>query len=98
MVRALRPSRPSKTLPRQQIVRHLLLDPRSLPIVARLTKRVARPKTSRPPAPVVDPVVVGGEAVVDAPQDCLGATGDTDLAVERADVGLHGVGRQIGAC
>ena len=38
-----------------------------------------------------DPAVVGPEAVVSAPQHRLGAVGDTDLAVGRADVGLDGV-------
>ena len=47
-------------------------------------------------APVVDAVVVGGEAVVDAPQHGLGAAGDADLAVDGADVGLDGVGAEEG--
>ena len=46
--------------------------------------------------PVVDPVVVGHEAVLHAPQDGLGATGHIDLAVDRADVGLHGVRAEVG--
>ena len=32
----------------------------------------------------------------DAPQHSLGAAADVDLAVDRADVGLHGVGAQVG--
>ena len=47
-------------------------------------------------APVIDAVVVGGEAVVDAPQHRLGAAADVDLPVDRADVGLHGVGAEEG--
>jgi hypothetical protein len=38
-----------------------------------------------------DAVVVRREAVLDAPQDSLGPTADFDLAVDRADVRLHGV-------
>ena len=43
-----------------------------------------------------DTVVVRSEAVLDAPQDSLGPAADADLAVDRADVGLHGVGAEIG--
>jgi len=41
---------------------------------------------SGPAAPGVDAAVVGGEAVVDGPQDCLEAAGDVDLAVDGAVV------------
>jgi hypothetical protein len=41
-----------------------------------------------------DPVMVGGEAVRDAPQHCLGTAADVDLAVDRADVGLDRVRAQ----
>ena len=37
-----------------------------------------------------------GEAVAHAPDHGLGASGCPDLAVGRADVGLHGVDRQVG--
>ena len=49
-------------------------------------------------APVVDAVVVGGEAVADAPQHGLRPAGDADLAIDRADVGLDGVGAEVGQC
>ena len=45
---------------------------------------------------MLDAVVVGQEPVVHAPQHGLGAAVDVDLAVERADVGLDGVGAQVG--
>ena len=38
-----------------------------------------------------DAVMVGCEAVRHTPQDSLGPTADFDLAVDRADVGLHGI-------
>jgi hypothetical protein len=47
-------------------------------------------------APVFDAVVVRDEAVVDAPEDCLGAAGDVDLAIDRADVGLDRVRAEEG--
>ena len=40
--------------------------------------------------------MVRSEAVVHTPQDSLGPAADADLAVDRADVGLHGVGAEIG--
>ena len=45
--------------------------------------------------PMFDAVVVRREAVLDAPQDSLGPTADFDLAVDRADVRLHGVRAEI---
>ena len=42
-----------------------------------------------------DAVVVRREGVLDAPQDSLGPTADFDLAVDRPDVRLHGVGAEI---
>jgi hypothetical protein len=47
----------------------------------------ARLARSGPSAPVFDAVMVGGEAVANAPQNGLGAAGDVDLAIERSDVG-----------
>lgn len=40
-------------------------------------------------------VMVGCESVLNSPQHGLRATADVDLAVDRADVGLHGVWAQI---
>lgn len=45
---------------------------------------------------MVEAVVVGGEAVVYAPEDGLGAAGDADLAVGGANVGLDRVRAQVG--
>ena len=42
-----------------------------------------------------DAVMVRREAVVNSPQDSLGPTADSDLAVDRADVRLHGVPAEI---
>src|SRR5687768_8351023 len=47
-------------------------------------------------APVFDAVVVGCEAVTNAPQNRLGAAGDLDLAVDGSDVGLDGVRAEMG--
>ena len=47
-------------------------------------------------APVLDAVVVGGEAVGDAPEDGLGAAAGVDFAVDAADVGLDGVRAEVG--
>ena len=55
-----------------------------------------RPVRSWLAAPLVDAAVVGGEAVVDSPEDRLGATCYRGLAVDPADIGLHGVGAQVG--
>src|SRR5689334_2052764 len=44
---------------------------------------------------MLDAMVVRLEAVLDTPQDSLGAAADVDLAVDRADVGLHGVRAEI---
>src|SRR5215217_5820055 len=41
-------------------------------------------RRSGPSAPVFDAVVVGCEAVADAPQNRLGAAGDVDLAIARS--------------
>src|SRR5215218_6665355 len=46
--------------------------------------------------PVFDAVVIRGEAVFDTPQHGLGSAADADLAVDRADVRLHGVRTQKG--
>jgi hypothetical protein len=46
--------------------------------------------------PVLDPALVGQEPVVHAPENCLGPAVDVDLAVEHADVGLDGVGTEVG--
>ena len=43
-----------------------------------------------------DAVVVGSEAVVYPPEDGLGSAADVDFAVDRPDVGLHGVGAEVG--
>jgi hypothetical protein len=45
---------------------------------------------------VFDAVVVGGEAACDTPENGLGAAGDVDPAVDGADVGLDGIGAEIG--
>jgi hypothetical protein len=58
----------------------------------------AHPARSGPSAPVFDAVMVRGEAVVNAPQNRLGATGDVDLAIDRSDVGLYGVRAEVGEC
>ena len=42
-----------------------------------------------------DAVMVRSEAVLHTPQDGLGPAADPDLAVDRADVGLHSVGAEI---
>src|SRR6478735_3336993 len=47
-------------------------------------------------SPVLDPAFVGQEPVVHAPENCLGPAVDVDLAVEPADVGLDGVGTEVG--
>src|SRR5258708_27642593 len=43
-----------------------------------------------------DAVMVRREAVVNSPQDSPGPTADSDLAVDRADVRLHGIRAEIG--
>src|SRR5829696_9855640 len=40
--------------------------------------------------------MVGGEAVPNPPQHCLGAARDIDLAVDGSDVGLHRVRAETG--
>src|SRR5215203_985846 len=47
-------------------------------------------------SPVVDAVAIWCEAVSDSPEDGLGAAVDADLAVAAADVGLDGVGAEVG--
>src|SRR5918912_1059740 len=47
-------------------------------------------------APALDAPVVRSEAVLHAPEDRLRATAGVDLAIDRADVGLHGVGAEVG--
>src|ERR1700694_1073440 len=42
-----------------------------------------------------DAVMVRREAVLHTPQDSLGPTADFDLAVDRADVRLHGIWAEI---
>src|SRR5688572_2898442 len=49
------------------------------------------PARSWSSTPVFDAVVVGCEAVANAPQNRLGAAGDIDLAIDGSDVGLHRV-------
>src|SRR5690349_17996000 len=51
--------------------------------------------TSRTAFPVLDAVVVRRETVLDTPEHGLSPAGHADLAVDRANVGLHGVGTQI---
>ena len=46
--------------------------------------------------PVFDAAMVRGEAVIHPPQHRLGTAADAELAVNRSDVGLHGVGAQVG--
>jgi hypothetical protein len=46
-------------------------------------------------SPMFDAVMVRREAVRHTPQDSLGPTADFDLAVDRADVRLHGVRAEI---
>src|SRR5690349_19241803 len=45
---------------------------------------------------MLDPVMVRREPVLDAPQHRLRPAGDVDLAVDAANVGLDGVGAEIG--
>src|SRR4051794_6658931 len=47
-------------------------------------------------APVLDPVVIWREAVPDAPEHRLGPAAGADLAIDRADVGLHRVRAEVG--
>ena len=67
-----------------------------------LTRRPIRqseqfePPPLRPASPVFDAVMIRREAVVDPPEDGLRPAADIDLAVDRADVGLHGVGAEVG--
>src|SRR4029079_19554120 len=49
-----------------------------------------------PAPPVFDAVVVRREAMTDAPEHGLGSAADLHLAVDRPNVGLHGVGAQVG--
>ena len=54
------------------------------------------PARSGPSPPVFDAVMVGREAMADAPQNRLGAAGYGDLAIDRSDIGLHRVRTQVG--
>ena len=54
------------------------------------------PPRSGSSAPVFDAVMIGCEAVVDAPQNRLGTAGNADLAIDRPDVGLHGIRAEVG--
>ena len=45
--------------------------------------------------PMFDAVMVRRESVIHTPQDSLGPTADSDLAVDRADVRLHGIRAEI---
>jgi len=65
-------------------------------VSGRFECRQAKCRSSGAAAPVFDAVVVGSEAVVDPPEDGLGSAADVDLAVDRPDVGLHGVGAEVG--
>ena len=47
---------------------------------------------------MVNAVMIRREAVMDAPEHGLRTTRDVDLAVDRADVGLHGVRAEEGEC
>src|SRR6476620_7631902 len=70
------------------------------PLLVQLDLRSRSPapadEASRAAAPVLDAAVVGGEAVVDAPEDRLGAARDVDFSVDHANVGLDGVWAEEG--
>src|SRR5215203_3820302 len=54
------------------------------------------PCLSGPSTPVFDAVMVGCEVVANAPLNRLGAASDVNLAIDRSDVGLHGIRAEVG--
>jgi hypothetical protein len=56
----------------------------------------SHPRRSGPSAPVFNAVMIGCEAVADAPQNRVRAAGNVDLAIDRSDVGLHRVRAEVG--
>src|SRR5271166_787214 len=74
--------------PDRRLRRYSLKDiPEGYPLLRRGTLGAA--------APVLDAVMVGSEPVVHTPQYGLSATAHTELAIDRPNVGLHGVWAQV---
>src|SRR5688500_15874472 len=90
-------SRPSSAPSRRRVV--WLTIPAGMLSTLATARRTTRHRNlawSGASSPVFDAVMVGGEAVPNPPQHCLGAASDIDLAVDGSDVGLHRVRADAG--
>ena len=65
-------------------------------MLGRVECRQSKCRSSGAAAPVFDAVMVWSEAVLGPSEDSLGSAADVDFPVNRANVGLHGVGAEVG--